>query len=292
MGREPIMYTEGEFVYVEYINGERQRFKPTPNNSTHKLEDANSAYILTEDELKWIRQVLSDGDYDSFEISPSYFYKKKTEIERNANKGNVRKELDALRKKMRKFTPQELLELKNEKERKNQGIENFDGIYIIHNCVKDIYYVGQAKGVFNRAYKHFAKDLANPEVYKDYCRGNEFNISLIPLEKTSFSLLDDLEDNAIRAYESYPLGYNRMPGNILNKPTFKNDDYQKVAELILNKIKGTEWFLRLSNGRKRWEYTYRLLLEYKLPLDIHFICTFSEVIKEYKKDNKKSTYKK
>lgn len=71
----------------------------------------------------------------------------------------MRKELDALRKKNEKFTPQELLKLK--KERENQGIENFAGIYIIHNRVKDIYYVGQAKRVFDRAYKHFVTNSAS-----------------------------------------------------------------------------------------------------------------------------------
>lgn len=46
--------------------------------------------MLPVDELNWIRQVLSD--YTPKEISPSYFYLKMTEFERNNNKGNVRKE--------------------------------------------------------------------------------------------------------------------------------------------------------------------------------------------------------
>ncbi|MED4848307.1 hypothetical protein [Bacillus atrophaeus] len=56
--------------------------------------------MLSEDELSWIRNVLQD--YVPGEISPSYFYKEITEFERNQNRGKVRKELDALRNKMRR----------------------------------------------------------------------------------------------------------------------------------------------------------------------------------------------
>jgi|GEM_PF-6877106 len=113
------MYTEGEYLYVEYINGERQRFKRTPNNSTYELEEEESIYTLTEDELKWIRHILRDSDLSSeIELSPSYCYKNKTEDERNENRKIVRKELDDLKDKLIKFTPEELLELKNENNRK------------------------------------------------------------------------------------------------------------------------------------------------------------------------------
>lgn len=153
MDREPIGYTEGEFAYFEFANGERYRFKPTSNKSTQKLEKAKNAYTLTKDELKWIRQVLSDYDPSKIEISPSYFYKKKTEYVRNANKGNVRKELDDLRDKLMKVTPQELLELRSKTERERRGIDDFSGIYIIHNGVRDMYYIGQSSKVINRAYQ-------------------------------------------------------------------------------------------------------------------------------------------
>ncbi|ALC83899.1 MULTISPECIES: GIY-YIG nuclease family protein [Bacillus] len=240
--------------------------------------------MLTEDELNWIRHVLSN--YKPFEISPSYFYKMTTEIERNGNKGIVRKELDELRKKMIKVTPQELLEFRNKNVRERRGIYNFSGIYIIHNCVKDIYYVGQAERIFDRAYQHFVINAGNAEIYKDYSLGDEFSISLIPLENTSFSSLNELEDNAIRAYDSFKNGYNRMPGNIMDKHIFKNADYEKAANLILDKIKGTEVFLSLSNNRKRMNYTSSLFSELKLPRNIHFLLGFVKMIKEYQKAKK------
>jgi hypothetical protein len=237
--------------------------------------------MLTEDEVNWISHVLSN--YDPFEISPGYFYKKKTEIERNRNKGIVRKELDHLRKKMIKFTPQELLEFRIKNVRESQGIKNFSGIYIIHNCVKKIYYVGQAERVFDRVYMHFVINAGNPRIYMDYSLGDEFSISLIPLENTSFSLLNELEDNAIRAYDSLQNGYNRMPGNVMDKHIFKNDDYQRAADLILDKIKGTELFLSLSNDRKRMAYTKSLLSELRLPNNFHFNVGFTKLTKEYQK---------
>jgi hypothetical protein len=267
---------------------------------------ALSIQDLTEDERNWIRVVLSGDDYNSLEISPSYSYRIKTEIERNLNKGIVRKELDTLRKKLRKFTPEELLEIKNEKEREIRGIENFAGIYIIHNRIKDMYYVGQSESVFDRVNKHFVINpetksgryklnvLFNlPEIYNDYNSGDEFIISLIPLVTTSFPTLNELEDNAIRAYDSLvPLGYNRNSGNKMDKPIFKDDDYQKVADLLLEKITGTEMFSSLSNDSKRIEYTRTLFSELVLKSNSHFLFNFVKMIKVYQKANKKSINKK
>ncbi|WP_070120432.1 GIY-YIG nuclease family protein [Bacillus marinisedimentorum] len=239
--------------------------------------------MLTEDELNWIKDVLSDSE--PYEISPSYFYKKQTEFVRNSNKETVRKELDELRKKIQ-LTPQKLLGVRYKSQQENQNIDNFSGIYVIHNLSKDSYYVGQAKAVFDRAYKHFVKSAGNTEVYMDYRLGNEFNISLIPIEYTSFSSLNELEDNAIRAYDSYQNGYNRMPGNILDKHIFESEDYQKAADLILGAVK-EEILLDLTNTRKRMKYVKELFLELGLPHNIHFTIGFVRVIKEYQKEVKK-----
>ncbi|WP_246861338.1 excinuclease ABC subunit C [Bacillus sp. REN3] len=252
--------------------------------------DHHSDSKLSDDEIRWLKQIKGeDYEYDPLTLPAHYVRIKKNQFERNANKEIVRKDLDVLRQKIRKFTPQELLDLKNKKTRENMGIEDFAGIYIIHNLVHDMYYVGQSDSVFDRAYKHFLQEPAgNPEIYNDYSLGDTFSISLIPLENASFSSLNELEDNAIRAYDSFSKGYNRMPGNLMDKPFFNNGDYQKVADLILNNIKGTESFLRLSNDRKRRHYTNNLLSELKLPYNPHFISGFVKVIKGYQKVNKKT----
>ncbi|MEK4660137.1 MULTISPECIES: excinuclease ABC subunit C [Bacillus] len=260
--------------------------------------------MLTEDELNWVRHVLNDYEPD---ISASYFYRRNTIIERNNNKGIVRKELDILRKKMIKYTPQELLVLKSKKVRESWDINNFSGIYIIHNCVKDLYYIGQAEKVFDRAYMHFVKNselqrgryelnvqFNLPEIYHDYNFGDKFSISLIPLGYTTLSTLNELEDNAIRAYDSLvPNGYNKNTGNVMDKPIFENDDFEKAANLILDKIKGTEIFLTLTNDRKRFQYSINLLSELGLPTkNSVFANNLSGLIKAYQKDNKKSNLNK
>ncbi|PLS07683.1 excinuclease ABC subunit C [Bacillus halotolerans] len=240
--------------------------------------------MLTEDELKWMREVLRD--YEFGEISPSYFYKKKTEIERNRNRGIVRKELDTLRNKMRKYTPDELLSFRKISDRDIHDYENFSVIYIIHNCNLDEYYIGQAVKVVDRARMHFLANAGNEEVYKDFSLGDTFSISCIPLNITSYSTLNELEDNAIRAYDSFHNGYNKMPGNVMDKYIFKNDDYEKAANLILDKIKGTELFASLTNDRKRMKYTRSLFTELELPENIHFRLGLVKCIKAYQKANK------
>lgn len=118
-----------------------------------------SIQTLTTNERNWIRQVLSGDDYDPLEISPSYFVRKNIIMERNSNKEIVRKDLDTLRRKLRIFTPEELIELKCLKKRESRGIENFPGIYIIHNHIKDFYYVGQSEKVFERVNQHWRSFL-------------------------------------------------------------------------------------------------------------------------------------
>lgn len=243
--------------------------------------------MLTNEEIAWIRDVLIDYDPFALEISPSYFHKKKTEFERNKNKEFVRKELDLLRGNLIKVTPEELLVLKNVKERAKQNIDSPPGIYIIHNYERNKYYIGQAESIFDRSYRHFIKGSGSAEVYEDYCSDHTFSISVIPLETTSFSTLNELEDNAIRAYNALvPSGYNKNPGNVLDTFYFKNNDYQKVADLILDKIKETETFLTLTNNRKRLSFIIRLFKEFDLPRNAHFEINFVEFIKGYQKANK------
>ncbi|MCY8285229.1 hypothetical protein [Bacillus inaquosorum] len=119
-------------------------------------------------------------------------------------------------------------------------------------------------------------------------RRDTFSISLIPLSITSFLSLNELEDNAIRAYDSIHDGYNKMPGNVMDKYIFRNDEYQQAANLILNKIQGTELFSSLTNDRKRMIYISSLFAELRLPENIHFKLGLLKAIKEYQKAIRKS----
>lgn len=85
-------------------------------------------------------------------------------------------------------------------------------------------------------------------IYIDYHSGDGFDISLIPIENTTYSSLDELEAYATGAYHASAEygGYNRTNGNIILKVNFKNDELEKVASLILNRIKGTITFQPLQ----------------------------------------------
>ncbi|MCM3725093.1 GIY-YIG nuclease family protein [Neobacillus cucumis] len=242
---------------------------------------------LTEDELNWLKQISDEYGFNYealIQLPPHYVRFKKTSYERNKNKENVRKELDALRKKMTQFTPNELLELRNKRKREWCGFENFAGIYIIHNRENSMYYIGKAERLFDRAYKHFLDDkTGNPEIYRDYRSGDEFSISFIPLDSTFFSDLNELEDNAIRAYDSFQHGYNRMGGNYMDQLYLTNDGHQKVAEFLLYKLKGTELHISLSNTRKRYKFIFHLCAELGLLLDGRLARNFDKLMKLHKK---------
>lgn len=242
--------------------------------------------MLTRNELKWIRETLND--YDPLEISPSYYYKKNLEIERENNKGNVRKSLDILREELPRYTPYDLGKLMGNETSKIQMIESPQGIYIIFNRDRGIYYVGQAKNMVKRAQQHFMLNAGNPEIYEHYCSGEKFIISLIPLEKTTFLSLNDLEDYAIRAYDSYPSGYNRVPGNTMVVPIFKNDDYKKVADIILSRMIANEELLSLTNDKKRMQFIFDLFSELNFPRNPGFRINFVKYIKEYQKEYKRT----
>lgn len=275
MKREFISYAEGDFIYIEYINGEREKLKQSSKESKYVLDHKSNTFKFTEEELNFIGKVLKEPNSE-FEISPSYWYKKRTEYNRNKNKEIFRMELDKIRKKTKDLTPGELISI---------STLNVSGIYIIYNYAKDKYYVGQGEKVYKRAKMHF-QNKGNTELYNDYSEGDKFKIDIISLVDTSFSSLNELEDIAIRAFEAHSKGYNKMPGNIMDKPIYKSDDYQEASELILSKIKNTQWFSTLTNKRKRIAYTRSFLREFSLPQDVHFIFTFHETIKQYQKLNK------
>lgn len=257
---------------------------------------SNSTSTITEDELKWLRRIKGDDYvYDPIRLPPHYVRLKKASFERYENRTITRKQLDTLRNELKKYAPQELIHLRNKNIRESKRIEEFAGIYIIFNSVTNSYYVGQAENVFNRAYKHFIADNGNPEIYQDYRLGDEFSISLIPLHKTSFSDLNELEGYGIEAYDSFKTGYNNVQGNYMEKPSFKNDDYQKVAELLLNRIKETEEFSTLTNDRKRLDYIkHFFLIQLNLPFNVNLHWSFArnltKMIKQYQKANKQRKY--
>ena len=92
------------------------------------------------------------------------------------------------------------------------GKYGIPGVYVIHNLRRDMYYVGQGKSVARRLNQHFTGS-GNGDVYADYRNGDRFEIQVIPLYKSGYRNLNDLEREAIAAYSAYWSGYNKTRGN-------------------------------------------------------------------------------
>ena len=86
------------------------------------------------------------------------------------------------------------------------------GVYILHNTLKEKYYVGQSVNVFNRVRQHFTGH-GNRGVYADYLTGDKFMVKVIPLVKSGYTTLNSLERDTITAYNAYYKGYNGTRGN-------------------------------------------------------------------------------
>ena len=88
----------------------------------------------------------------------------------------------------------------------------FEGVYIIYNFNKKMYYVGQSVHVPSRVNAHFT-GKGNGDVYADYKYGDRFEIRMVKLQGSGYSRLDDLERELIEMYHCCERGYNRKTGN-------------------------------------------------------------------------------
>ena len=90
--------------------------------------------------------------------------------------------------------------------------QNFEGVYILHNTDKDLYYVGQGKKILDRVNNHFT-GKGNGDVYADWKYGDNFTIRMIALDNSGFDTLNQLERHTISYYDAYSKGYNKTRGN-------------------------------------------------------------------------------
>lgn len=128
---------------------------------------------------------------------------------------NLDKEIDELKTNAITISPEELFRLRkyySGRNTPNTSRYNFTGVYILHNTTRDMYYVGQAKRILDRVNTHFT-GRGNGDVYADYKYGDTFEISMIALNNSGFTTLNELERNTIRRYNAYYRGYNRTRGN-------------------------------------------------------------------------------
>lgn len=134
-----------------------------------------------------------------------------------ANKKMIDKQIDGLANNTLEMTPEEFMTMRKMsfggKGRKSYALtKNFEGVYILYNKTKNIYYVGQGKQVLNRVNAHFT-GKGNGDVYADYKYGDEFTIKMIELERSGFTTLNELERHTIRHYNAFSKGYNKTRGN-------------------------------------------------------------------------------
>lgn len=90
--------------------------------------------------------------------------------------------------------------------------DEFTGIYILHNMTVDKYYVGQSARVLHRVRQHFTGH-GNGDVYADFKYGDTFSVQTVPLVQSGYQSLNDLERDAIDAFDAYTKGYNYTRGN-------------------------------------------------------------------------------
>ena len=96
---------------------------------------------------------------------------------------------------------------------KEPPIDDFEGIYILHNTTDDLYYVGQAVSVHKRLKQHFLHG-GNYDIYADYKYGKKFTVEVHPLKDSGFHTLNAQERHYIEAFDAVNHGYNKTHGNL------------------------------------------------------------------------------
>lgn len=118
----------------------------------------------------------------------------------------VKSKIRRLAKNALEVTPKEFFNIRKSAKRE------FEGVYIIYNHTKNMYYVGQSQRVFQRVNNHFTGH-GNGDVYADYKYEDDFTIRMIALKHSGFKTLNELERNTIKTYDAYSNGYNKTRGN-------------------------------------------------------------------------------
>lgn len=109
------------------------------------------------------------------------------------------------------LTPKQFFTLRQSYHGRMTNLE-FEGVYIIYNLDKKMYYVGQSVHVPSRVNAHFT-GKGNGDVYADYKYGDRFEIRMVKLQGSGYNRLDDLERELIDMYHCCEKGYNRKKGN-------------------------------------------------------------------------------
>lgn len=81
---------------------------------------------------------------------------------------------------------------------------DFEGVYIIHNCSKNIYLVGKSKKVLRKIDRQF-RGFENVNVYSDFQNNDSFKIRIIDFENSNYKDIDRLVKELTDKYGTYTL---------------------------------------------------------------------------------------
>ena len=130
---------------------------------------------------------------------------------RNRNKSKAKRKVKKLAKGVGEYTPEEFFDARNAAYGNLKSLV-VEGVYILHNTTKDLYYVGQAIDTVGRINSHLT-GKGNGDVYADYKYGDAFTIKILPLDSSGCATLNELERCTIDAYDACRKGYNKTRGN-------------------------------------------------------------------------------
>lgn len=138
-------------------------------------------------------------------------------ISAKKNQNENKRQIELLSNNSIELTPKQFFQMRRMKVIGRNGTymstqHEFEGVYILFNETKNMYYVGQSKNVMNRINQHFTGH-GNGDVYADYKYGDSFKIRTIRLGGSGFTTLNSLEKRTISAYNAFSRGYNKTRGN-------------------------------------------------------------------------------
>ncbi|MBR4578990.1 MAG: GIY-YIG nuclease family protein [Oscillospiraceae bacterium] len=129
---------------------------------------------------------------------------------------SVKRRVRALARNAVEMSPEAFFRLRN----KTQGNSrehiskkyDYEGVYILYNKTRHMYYVGQALNVLSRINQHLTGH-GNGDVYADFKYGDRFSITSIRLRGSGHATLNELERHCIAQYKADSTGYNKTRGN-------------------------------------------------------------------------------
>lgn len=79
---------------------------------------------------------------------------------------------------------------------------DFEGVYLLHNCSRNVYHIGRSSKVLRKIDRTF-RGYENQDVYADWKKQDEFRIRIIRFEDSGYSDINLLEKELVEKYGIY-----------------------------------------------------------------------------------------